>query len=59
MRDAKAIDLVYVRQFANANIGRMTIYMLWDNDYFYLFAEIEDNTAETSSFALRIALAIA
>ena len=42
--DAKAIDLVYVRQFANANVGRMTIYMLWDNDYFYLFAEIEDNT---------------
>ncbi len=42
--DAKAIDLVYVRQFANANIGRMTIYMLWDEDYFYLFAEILDNT---------------
>ena len=42
--DAKAIDLVYVRQFANENIGRMTIYMLWDEDYFYLFAEVEDNT---------------
>jgi len=42
--DAKAIDLVYVRQFANENIGRMTIYMLWDDDYFYLFAEINDNT---------------
>lgn len=42
--DAKAIDLVYVRQFANSNVGRMTIYMLWDEDYFYLFAEISDNT---------------
>ena len=42
--DAKATDLVYVRQFANSNIGRMTIYMLWDDEYFYLFAEVEDNT---------------
>ena len=42
--DAKAIDLIYVRQFANDNVGHMTIYMLWDEDYFYLFAEIEDNT---------------
>ena len=42
--DAKATDLVYVRQFANENIGRITIYMLWDEDYFYLFAEVEDKT---------------
>lgn len=42
--DAKATDLVYVRQFASANVGRMTIYMLWDEEYFYLFAEVEDNT---------------
>lgn len=41
---AQAIDLIYVRQFGNENIGRMTIYMLWDEDYFYLFADIKDNT---------------
>lgn len=42
--NAKAIDLIYVRQFANENVGRMRVSMLWDEDYFYLFAEIEDNT---------------
>lgn len=42
--DAKAIDLVYARQFANENIGRMTIYMLWDESYFYFYADIKDNT---------------
>ena len=31
--DAKATDLVYVRQFANEEIGRMTIYMLCSISY--------------------------
>ena len=42
--EAQATDLIYVRQFGNTDIGRMTIYMLWDENYFYLFAEINDNT---------------
>ena len=42
--EAQAIDLVYVRQFANENVGRVTAYMLWDADYFYLFVEVADKT---------------